>query len=223
MTISNYNVNFLQGVAPSAAITPVHVVHCGIDSAKFKVDTDKQRSELFKIICVGRLETIKGHQYLIEACSQLKAEHINFRCYLVGDGELSSRIQQEINRLGLASYVEMLGFQTHDKVAALLNEVDLLVLPSLSEGIPVAVMEGMAAGLPIVATAVTGVPELVENGVTGILVPSKDSAALAEAIRTLSLSPELRIQMGRAGRKKVLNEFSLQKSASELYNVLANS
>jgi glycosyltransferase involved in cell wall biosynthesis len=224
VTISKYNVDFLRGVSPEIPAQKIHVIHCGIDPAKFRVEPVQQlNTSPFTMICVGRLEKIKGHQYLIEACGQLKAQNIDFHCYLVGDGELQTRVQEEIDRLGLVDHVELLGFQTHDKVIELLGQVDALVLPSLSEGIPVAVMEGMASGLPIVATAVTGVPELVEDGVTGLLVPSKDSPALAEAIITLCNSPERRAQMGRAGRKKVLNEFNLQKSAMELYSAFLGS
>lgn len=223
VTISNYNVDFLKGISPDMPMAKTHVIHCGIDTAKFRMEPVKHLDRSFNIICVGRLEKIKGHQYLIEACAQLKARNIDFHCYLVGDGELQSEVQEEIKRLDLDHQVELLGFQTHDKVIDLLGQVDVLVLPSLSEGIPVAVMEGMASGLPIVATAVTGVPELVEHGVTGLLVPSKDSLALAEALVTLCHSPELRLQMGKAGRKKVLNEFNLQNSAKELYEVFTAS
>jgi len=223
VTISNYNVDFLKGVSPGTSTGKIRVIHCGIDPAKFKAEPAKHMGNLLKIICVGRLEKIKGHQYLIEACAQLKAQNISFHCYLVGDGELQSKIQQEIDHLDLGQNVELLGFQTHDKVAGLLNQADVLVLPSLSEGIPVAVMEGMASGLPIVATAVTGVPELVEDGITGLLVPSKNSVALTEAIQKLFHSPDMRQQMGMAGRKKVLDQFNLQNSALELYNTLISS
>jgi glycosyltransferase involved in cell wall biosynthesis len=223
VTISKYNVDFLKGISPDTPREKIHVIHCGIDPAKFQMEPVRQVDHSFNIICVGRLEKIKGHQYLIEACAQLKARKIDFHCYLVGDGELQSEVQKEIMRLDLVQHVELLGFQTHDKVINLLGQVDVLVLPSLSEGIPVAVMEGMASGLPVVATAVTGVPELVEHGVTGLLVPSRDSLALAEALTTMCQSPELRLQMGKAGRTKVLNEFNLQNSALELRDVFKSS
>jgi colanic acid/amylovoran biosynthesis glycosyltransferase len=141
----------------------------------------------------------------------------------VGDGVLQSSLQQEVKRLELTRQVNFLGFQTHDKVVELLNRSDILVLPSLSEGIPVAVMEGMASGLPIVATAVTGVPELVEDGVTGFLVPSRNGPALAEALQKLFESPNLRAEMGKAGRNKVLNEFNLHSSAKELFDTFTST
>jgi colanic acid/amylovoran biosynthesis glycosyltransferase len=223
VTISKYNVDFLNKNFPDISLGKLYVIHCGIDPAKFKMRTEKRASGPIRVICVGRLETIKGLPYLIEACARLKSQNVDFLCQLVGDGELQSRIQKDIQRLGLERNVELLGFQTHDKVVDLLNQADVLVLPSLSEGIPVAVMEGMASSLPVVATAVTGVPELVQEGVTGFLVPSRDSQALSHAIAALARSPELRLSMGKAGREKVVREFNLQNSAAELYRVILDS
>lgn len=217
-TVSEYNQTFLQNVYPNISAGKIKVVHCGIDPAKFQKSV-LRLSDSFNIICVGRLEKVKGHKYLIEACAQLKARNVDFRCYLVGDGELQPQIQQQIDRLDLGSLVKILGFQPHQQVVELLSQADVLVQPSISEGIPVAVMEGMAAGIPVVATSVTGVPELVKDGVTGLLVPSQNSMALTEAILKLYELPELRIQLGKSGRTKVIDEFNLQHSAARLYNI----
>jgi len=216
-TISEYNRNFLHSTFPSIPAGKIRVIHCGIDPTKFPDKPLQRSSNSFNLICVARLEKIKGHQYLIEACAQLKAQNVDFQCYLVGDGELQSRIQEQINHLDLIRMVKILGYQPHQLVIKLLTQADVLVLPSISEGIPVAVMEGMAAGLPVVATAVTGVPELVEDGVSGFLVPPQNSTALTDALLKLYSSPQLRIELGQMGRKKVVREFNLQHSAETLY------
>jgi glycosyltransferase involved in cell wall biosynthesis len=217
-TISEYNRMFLQNIYPNISTGKIKVVHCGIDPAKFQKPAQRI-SNLINIICVGRLEKVKGHKFLIEACAQLKAQNVDFSCYLVGDGELRSQIQQQINRLNLADQVKILGFQPHQQVVELLAKADVLIQPSISEGIPVAVMEGMAMGIPVVASSVTGVPELVIDGTTGLLVPSQDTMALTEAIIKLYKFPELRKQLGKSGRTKVITDFNLQQSAKELYKI----
>lgn len=217
-TISKYNQIFLQRLYPDSSPGKIKVVHCGIDPDKFRQSIPRTSNPL-NIICVGRLEKIKGHKYLIEACALLKAQQVDFRCYLVGDGELQSQIQHQIKRLDLVHQVKILGFQPHQQVVELLAQADVLVQPSISEGIPVAVMEGMAAGIPVVATAVTGVPELVEDGVTGLLVPSQNSVELAKAMLQLYKYPELRKLLGQSGRVKVIEEFNLQQSAALLYDM----
>lgn len=218
-TISEYNRAFLQRRYPDISTGKIRVVHCGIDPVKFQGERIQHASNPLKVICVGRLEKIKGHHYLVEACAQLREQHVDFRCDLVGDGELRSKIQGQINRLDLTHVIKILGFQPHQNVVKLLMQADVLVLPSLSEGIPVAAMEGMATGVPVIATAVTGVPELVEDSVTGLLVPSQNSSALSDAILKLYRSPALRRKLGEEGRKKVLEEFNLQRSAATLHTI----
>jgi glycosyltransferase involved in cell wall biosynthesis len=217
-TISEYNRTFLQNIYPNISAGKIKVVHCGVDPAKFQKPVQRI-SNPFNIICVGRLEKVKGHKYLIEACAQLKAQNVDFSCYLVGDGEMHSQIQQQIDHLNLVDQVKILGFQPHQQVVELLAEADVLIQPSISEGIPVAVMEGMATGIPVVATSVTGVPELVIDGTTGLLVPSQDSMALTEAILKLYKFPELRKQLGKSGQTKVIEDFNLQHSATMLYKI----
>jgi colanic acid/amylovoran biosynthesis glycosyltransferase len=222
VTISEYNRNFLLQKYPDISRKKIKVVHCGVNASMYQSESEQKLSSSFNIICVARLEKIKGHKYLIDALAQLKIQNIDFRCFLVGDGELRHQIQAQINRLNLITTVVILGFKTHQQVVELLSQVDIFVLPSLSEGIPVAAMEAMAAGLPVIATSVSGVPELVVDGVTGLLVPSQNSAELAKAFIKLHNSQELRHKLGKAGQSKVNNEFSIQKSTSLLYDIFQN-
>ena len=219
VTVSEYNRTFLQNIYPDIPQKKIKVIHCGITPSLFQVESAQRLSRTYNVICVARLEHIKGHRYLIEACAQLKARNVDFRCFLIGDGELHSQIQKQISRLNLDPLVKIMGFQPHQQVLEFLAQADVLVLPSLSEGIPVAAMEAMAAGLPVVASSVTGVPELVMDGMTGLLVPKQNSEALAEALLKLYNEPEMRMRLGRNGRLKVGKEYNLQRSAKMLYDI----
>jgi glycosyltransferase involved in cell wall biosynthesis len=157
------------------------------------------------VISVGRLRAPKDFLTLVRAAARLEAG--SFRVRIAGDGPDRRRLVEEVERLGLADAVELLG--TQPDVDALLAEADVFVLSSASEGLPMSVLEAMAAGLPVVASAVGGVPELVQEGDTGLLVPPGDPAALAAALARLVEEPELRERLGAAGRRRAEAEFSL--------------
>jgi glycosyltransferase involved in cell wall biosynthesis len=225
VTISEYNRQFLCELYNGLVAPKIFVIRCGVDLEVFKTGNAKKFNDQFTIICVARLGRAKGHQYLIEACAQLKAQGLNFRCLLVGDGELRSEIEDQIRQFNLTDQIILLGFQPRDKVRELLAGADLMVLPSIitdkgqKEGIPVALMEGLAMGLPAVATAISGIPELIKDGETGLLAPQRDPQALVEAISKLYHSPALRQQLGAEGRAKVMKEFNLHASAVQLYQL----
>jgi glycosyltransferase involved in cell wall biosynthesis len=157
------------------------------------------------VLSVGRLRAPKDFLTLVRAVSQLEPGSIRLR--IAGDGPDRQPLVEEVDRLGLASVVELLG--TDPDVDALLGAADVFVLSSTSEGLPMSVLEAMAAGLPVVASAVGGVPELVDDGETGVLVPPGDPAALATALARLVADPALRERLGAAGRKRAAAEFSL--------------
>ena len=165
------------------------------------------------LLSVGRLRPPKDFMTLLRAI-----EPGSVRVRIVGDGPERAALEAEVARLGLERTVELLGMR--GDVGELLAAADVFVLASDSEGLPMSVLEAMAAGLPVVASAVGGVPELVREGETGMLVPPRDSAALAGAIRRLVEDPALRDRLGAAGRQRVEREFSLarfQREHLELY------
>jgi glycosyltransferase involved in cell wall biosynthesis len=169
-----------------------------------------------RIIMVGRLAWPKDPLTLVRALALLPDQP--FSALLVGDGPDRPVIEAEIRSLGLTSKVELTG--ARDDVADLLAGSDLFVLSSRSEGGPIAVLEAMAAGLPVVASDVGGIPELVEDAVTGLLVPAGDPGALAAALGRLLAEPRLRRELGTAGRRRARERFdvSAQRSAHlELY------
>ena len=228
ITISEYNKRFLSKLYGEAAAKKIFVVHCGVDSAIFAPRAHTPSNSLFNIVCVARLEQKKGHSYLIEACAQLKAQGVSFRCVLVGDGEQRAQIEGQIKRLGLEDMVILLGQQPRSRVGELLANADVMVLPSVTtaegrqEGIPVALMEALATELPVVASAISGIPELVEDGHTGLLVPERDPAALAMALARLQNDPELGRRLGAAGRAKVQREFDLQRNTARLHRMFTS-
>jgi colanic acid/amylovoran biosynthesis glycosyltransferase len=200
----------------------IHVVHCGVDTRFFRPEEWRRPGGPLQIICVASLEPVKGHRYLIEACARLAERGIDWYCHLVGDGPMRHALEVQIERAGLQSRVRWHGPQPRAAVAKLLAAADVAVLAShptsdgRREGIPVALMEAMSSGLPVVATAISGIPELVEAGVTGLLVPSGDAEAMATALARLARDPELRRRMGQAGREKVVRSFDQEATAIEL-------
>lgn len=155
---------------------------------------------------VGRLTHQKGHCFLLHALPMLARRYPALCCLVVGDGELCEELAGLAARLGVLDRCLFLGVRRD--IPAVLSALDVLVVPSLSEGMPYVVLEGMASGKPVVATAVNGIPEVVEDRVTGRLVPRQDSGALAEAIGELLADPKSAAAMGRAARRRVEESFS---------------
>ncbi len=226
VTISDYNRKLLQQLYGIAAADKVSVIHCGIDPAVFHQLAAKTSSKTFTIVSVASLQDYKGIPYLIEACAHLKAEGIEFRCLLIGEGEDRPQIENQIARLGLDNEVVLLGHQPRSQVQHWLGQADVMVMSSIvtssgkQEGIPVALMEALAMELPVVATAISGIPELINSEQTGLLVPERDGRALATALLRLYHSPSFGRQLGSAGRVKVLEEFNLLKNTESLFDLL---
>jgi glycosyltransferase involved in cell wall biosynthesis len=225
VTISAYNRRLLKQWYGAVADKTV-IIHCGVDPDVFQPRDQARRNAVFTILCVASLQDYKGHPYLVEACRQLKDQGVAFQCLLVGEGEDRPHIEALIAEHGLQAEVRLLGQQSRDRVSVLAAEADVMVLPSVTtssgkqEGIPVALMEALATELPVVATAISGIPELIEDEQTGLLVPERNAAALAAALLRLYHAPALGQRLGRAGREKVLREFNLRVNTAALYTLL---
>lgn len=161
------------------------------------------------VLYAGRLRTRKAVAVLLEAFARLRREVPGAALVLVGDGEQRPALEDQARRLGIEKAVRFTGAVPRDEMARRLAAADLFCLPSLYEGFPLAILEAMAAGLPVVATAVAGVPEAVEHGVTGLLVPPEDADALARALGELARDPERRRLLGEAGRRKLEGELAI--------------
>lgn len=199
------------------------VIHNGIDTNVLnkhsEKETIKQEYELPPdvpiITCVANLRPSKGHEYLIRALYELKSEGLGFRALLVGDGPLHGELERLVQKLELEKQVLFLGFKDREDIPEILAITDFLVLSSLWEGLPTAIIEAMAAGCPVVATAVGGSPELIIEGQTGFLVRPRDSRALAQKMRLLLEDPKLCKNMGKAGAERAKEYFSLERMVRE--------
>jgi colanic acid/amylovoran biosynthesis glycosyltransferase len=214
VAISEFNRQFLGKHLGEWVLHKCHVVHCGIQPDRYRPARGKS-STCFEIVSIGSLQPYKGQRYLVDACAFLRQRGVNFRCRIIGGGELHSELEKLIAARNLQGYVILAGSHTQDSVAAMLGEADCYVQPSIitplgkMEGIPVALMEAMACNLPVVATDISGIPELVRHGETGWLVPEKDPVALANAMEFINSHTDVAQTLAKAGRKLVLESFDL--------------
>jgi len=170
----------------------------------------------------ARLNDLKGVEYFLRAAAGLIQHFKNVRFLIVGDGASRPELERYTKQLGLSEHVVFLGFRLD--VPTLLSEVSVSVLPTLSEGLSNSLLEAMAASVPVVATSVGGNPEVVENGVTGLLVPPRDADALGQAIGQLLEQPSLATRFGLAGRERVAKKFALEhmtRATEHLYERLS--
>lgn len=222
VTISAYNKKLMLEECENMNPEKVRVIHCGTDLEVFAPRESSERDSRFTIICIGSLLEVKGHRYLVEACARLKVKGLDLLVHLVGQGSLLGVLKDQVNKAGLQENFRFNGPLPRPRVIELLAASDVIVQSSVHtargarEGIPVSLMEGMASGLPVVASGISGIPELVENDVSGFLVPPRDSFALADALERLHGQPELRRKMGLAGRERVRRDFNLHRNAATL-------
>jgi sugar transferase (PEP-CTERM/EpsH1 system associated) len=214
-------------MSPDKVVT----IYNGISAERF-VDLDPQTAartrQTFRIPVeapllgsVGRLHPQKGFTDLLTAFAQIRERIPSVRLFLAGGGKSRADLEAQARSLGLSEAVTIAGVRAD--VPEVLAALDVFVLPSRWEGMPNAVLEAMAAGLPVVATAVGGTPEAVVDGVTGLLVPPRDPGALVQAIEWVLRDPNLRRRMGQAGRKRVEQHFSIEdtiRQTEALYETL---
>ncbi|WP_439519120.1 glycosyltransferase [Hydrogenophaga sp.] len=212
-----------QGMLFSSAVhwPRLHIVHCGVDPALYDAPRGAGAKRL---LFVGRLAAVKGVPVLFKALKRVAVDHPDLRLTLVGDGPERAALEAECRAMGLSDVVEFAGYRGQAEVAQALLETDVLVLPSFAEGLPVVLMEALAARVPVIATRIAGVSELVEDGVSGRLVAPGDPLALEQALRALLEAPtEARNAMGTAGRERVVAEFDSVVEAGKLAHLIAAS
>ncbi len=197
----------------------IEVAPLGIDISGWQPATFRERPVPFELISVGRLADVKGYPLLLEAVALLVAEGRDVRLRLVGDGPDSRQLQELAGQMGIAGRVVFEGWKNQDDLRRLYAGSDLCVLSSFSEGVPVVLMEAMATGVPCVAPRITGIPELVRDGVEGLLVTPANPADLAAAIGSLMDKPELRRQMASRSRERIADRYELRKNVLQLSNL----
>jgi glycosyltransferase involved in cell wall biosynthesis len=224
VTISEYNKKFLLNKYGEQFANKIDVIHCGIDLEKVK-PRSKKRGILPIILSVGQLVERKGFRYLLDACHILKDKGFDFQCCIAGDGEEMDLLTRMSVSLGINDVVTFLGAQPQEQIVKLMEDASIFVLASIitdwggREGIPVVLMEAMAMELPVVSTKTVGIPELIENKREGLLVEQKNAVELASAIEHLLKNAELREEMGRQGRTKVMREFNIAHFPNQIYNI----
>jgi glycosyltransferase involved in cell wall biosynthesis len=201
----------------------IHVVHCGLDEAEWLVDAEPVPSRP-RLVSVGRLSEQKGQWLLVEAAARLRAQGVDFELVLVGDGPLRPELERRVERLGLPGQVRMTGYLSSADVRRELLAARVLVQPSFAEGLPVVIMEALALCRPVISTFVAGIPELVEPGITGWLVPAGAVEPLAGAMaEALAADPAELDRMGHAGADRVARDHNAATEAGKLARLIAGA
>ncbi|WP_017719099.1 glycosyltransferase family 4 protein [Kamptonema formosum] len=194
----------------------IHIIHCGADEQFLAAPHTPVPVEP-RLVSVGRLDVQKGYPILLEAASRLAAQGLPFQLVLVGDGPMRAELEAQIARLGLQKRVEILGWASGERVRQEILAARAMVLPSLAEGLPVVLMEALALGRPAISTCVAGIPELIEPGVSGWLVPAGSVEALADAMSAACCEPVEKLeQMGKRGAERVAKQHNAAVEAGKL-------
>jgi len=226
VTISQYNRRLIVAECGESYRHKVVVVHCGVDTEKLcpsgeDVRATRQDGSL-RVMCIGKLHEVKGQTHLIEACRLLRRRGLDVHCHLIGDGPDRNALFAQASQGGLADRVRFYGWRTRTEIVELLRRADVVAAASVPskdgrrEGIPVALMEAMACGVPVVASELSGIPELVRRGQSGLLVPPGDPVALADAIQRLHADRPLHRRLASGARETVCRDFDLSKNAAAL-------
>jgi len=204
----------------------IAILHSGIDCARFRFSERQiDQKQPVNVISIGRFVEKKGLKYAIEAVANVHKTGRNLHYSIVGDGELRDALEKKIADTQIQHVVDLIGWQDHDSITRILSRAHILIAPSVTaddgdqEGIPNVLKEAMATGLPVLGTLHSGIPELVEDGVSGYLVPERDVAALTGRLIDLCDHPEKWAEMGTRGREKVEAEFSTDKINDELEQI----
>ncbi len=206
-----------RAVADLASAVEPQVIYAGLPALPRCGPGHRQEDRRRVIGAACRLVALKGIVHLLRAVASLRSQVPDLGLEIAGAGPEQGALETETRRLGLTEVVAFLGWQT--EVEALMARWDVFALPSLEEGFPIAGLEAMAAGLPVVGTTVGGIPELVEDGTTGYLVRPGDALALADCLRPLLLDQSLRQRMGEAGRLRVQEHFTAERMVGEISEI----
>jgi colanic acid/amylovoran biosynthesis glycosyltransferase len=209
--------------APPAAWDRLRIIHCGVDTSAFAVQPMPTAPKP-RLVCVGRLCAEKGQLLLVEAAAQLVAEDHEFEVVMVGDGPMRPWLESAIKKHRLEERVRITGWKGSQGVRDEITLADAMVLPSFAEGLPVVIMEALALGRPVLSTYVAGIPELLEPGTNGWLVPAGSVDALVNALRQVIKTPiEQLAAMGKAGAARVAQRHDATTEARKLSDLFVST
>lgn len=225
VTVSEYNLEYLHRIYGADA-SHVQRIYNGLDLTLFPFKSPQDRSP--SIIAVGRLIEKKGFADLIDSCALLAGRGLSFRCQIIGEGSLEDDLHAQIERLGLRGHVQLTGPLPRSEVVKRVQDAAVLAAPSVvagdnnQDGLPTVLLEAMALGTPCISTNVTGIPEVLLDGETGLMVGQHDSPGLAAALERLLTDPVLRIHLSNQARHLIEAEFNIQRTTSQLRAIFEN-
>jgi colanic acid/amylovoran biosynthesis glycosyltransferase len=217
VTVSDYNRRHLERLGGRYLVR----IYNGLDLDRF-APNGKAPDQPPLVLAVGRLVEKKGFDVLVGACELLRRDGVRFRCLIVGKGELADELQGMISALDLERHVELAGPLPRESLLDLFRRASVVAAPCVvggdgnRDGLPTVLTEAMALKVPVVATPVTGIPELVEDDRTGLIVPERDPAALAAAVRRLLEDTDAARRLAEAGRERVERDFDLHVNVGRL-------
>src|SRR5436309_9700581 len=225
---TDYSRDLLCERCPDSA-AKIHRVHNGIDLEHFPTPATATINPVPRIISVGRFVAFKGFEHLIAACAELASRGVDFTCDIIGDGPLHDALQAKIDVLNLSSRINLLGSLSQRAVLEALQAADIFALASVTDAegasdvFPTVILEAMASARPVVSTRLAGIPELVVDRETGVLVSPGDPTALTEALAQLVCDRELRLRYGRAGRTRIEQHFRVEDTVAPLLKLFTKA
>jgi glycosyltransferase involved in cell wall biosynthesis len=227
ITVSEYNRQYMLETLCGVDTDKIRVNYNGIDLLRF-TDSGQHRSD-FTLFGVGRLIEKKGFQHLIEAVDILHREGMRLRCTIAGDGPQRAKLQAMIDDAGLSHSAQLLGHQSQDQILARLQRDSCFALPCVRaadgnmDALPTVLLESLACGCPTISTRLSGIPEIIEDGDSGILVAPNDSRALANAIRQVMLDQDLATRLSVGGQKRAAQVFDIRRNVGVMRSWWMNS
>jgi glycosyltransferase involved in cell wall biosynthesis len=224
ITVSEYHREYIANLCPRIDPDDIEVVYYGLETDRFRPMNKNVSNNPVVILAVGRLIEKKGFEYLIDACAKLVQKGHVFQCNIVGNGD-QNELQAHIDRNGLKDWVTLCGALEQRQILKFFQESDIFALPCViarngdRDGMPNVLIEAMACELPVVTTPVTGIPELVKDGETGLLVAERNADSLSEALERLILDKNLRQRIGKQARQATLEKCQIQLNAAKLASI----
>ena len=226
VTVSEFNARFLRDQIAGVRPQKVRVAYNGIDLNRFAPSSEVREDGL--VFAVGRLIEKKGFIQLVRAAARLRDQGRTIRCVIAGEGVERKKLEREIQRLNLAKDVDLVGSMEQNEVALMMRRASVFALPCVEakdgnvDALPTVLLESIATGCPSVSTKVSGVPEIIEDDVSGLLVPPADDAALADAIKRILDDPMTSARLSAGGRERAESRFNLQSNVGVLREWLLN-
>jgi glycosyltransferase involved in cell wall biosynthesis len=219
ITPSKWLNHYLNELFPLERVR-ITTVHNGLSVSSFLSKLNQtfhspfSKSRKIVLACIARLTPLKGHIYLLDALAKLKKNKLDWECWFIGNGEIKKKLVNKTTKLNLQNHIKFLGFQKD--IPNLLNQTDILILPSLQENLPYVIMEAQISGTPVIATHVGGIPEMIEPLRTGLLSPPKDSDALYENIQLLLQNSTLKTDIIRSAKGFGEKQWAIERTTKEV-------